>query len=143
MPRSISTPAASNASKRRRFTLPKSARVIRRKDFRRIYSRGSRASGKDITVVALRRPIEGHRVGLSVSKANGCAVIRNKIKRIFREAFRLERPTLPGQYDVVLIPRVHPEKYHLDDVRHELRRLLKRIHDGKGRQRSTARGNPR
>ncbi len=136
MPRSISTAAAGSASKRRSFTLPKSARVIRRQDFRRIYSRGSRVSGKDITVVALRRPDEGHRVGLSVSKANGCAVIRNKIKRILREAFRLERPTLPGQYDIVLIPRVHAEKYHLANVRQELHRLLKRIHDGKGRRRS-------
>ena len=143
MPRSISTAAANSATKRRRFTLPRSARVIRRKDFRRIYSRGSRASGKHITLVALRRLDEGHRVGLSVSKANGCAVVRNKIKRIFREAFRLERPALPGQYDVVLIPRVHPEKYDLADVRRELRRLLEKIHAGKGRQRSEPRGTSR
>ena len=143
MRRSICTAEESSTPKRRRFTLPSSARVIRRKDFRRIYARGSRASGKDLTIVALPRTTTGHRVGLSVSKANGCAVIRNKIKRIFREAFRLERPTLPGQFDVVMIPRVHPEKYRLVDVRRELRHLVERIHTGKGRKRAKPRGAPR
>jgi ribonuclease P protein component len=140
MPRNTSTERASSAV---RYTLPRSARVIRRKEFRRIYSRGSRAGGKDLIVVALRRSETGHRVGLSVSKANGCAVIRNKIKRIFREAFRLERPTLPGQYDVVMIPREHPEKYALRRVRKELRDLLGKIYAGKGRRRGSTRRDKR
>jgi len=86
-------------------------------------------------IVAYQRRETGHRLGLSVSKANGCAVIRNKIKRIFREAFRLERPTLPGNFDLILIPKQRPGKYQLDEVRAELRKLVGRIAAGKGRQR--------
>ena len=85
--------------------------------------------------MAYRRQGAGHRLGLSVSKANGCAVVRNKIKRIFREAFRLERPTLPGEYDLILIPRQRPGKYHLDEVRAELRKLVDKVATGKGRKR--------
>ena len=135
MRRSICTAEESSTPKRRRFTLPSSARVIRRKDFRRIYARGSRASGKDLTIVALPRTTTGHRVGLSVSKANGCAVIRNKIKRIFREAFRLCRPALAGNYDMVMIPQKVPGKYHLDLVRAELSHLVDQLEAGKGRRR--------
>ena len=124
------------------FGLPRTARVVRNRDFSRIYARGERAGGEHLTIVALRRREPGHRLGLSVSKANGCAVIRNKIKRIFREAFRLERPELPGSFDVVMIPRQRPGKYVLAEVRAELRRLLARIEAGKGRRR-TGRGRGR
>lgn len=109
--------------------------MLGNREFRRIYARGARAGGKDLTVVAYKRRDPGHRLGLSVSKANGCAVVRNKIKRIFREAFRLERPSLAGNYDLILIPKQRPGKYQLTEVRAELKRLVERIEAGKGRRR--------
>ena len=77
---------------------------------------------------------------MSVAKAHGCAVVRNKIKRVFREAFRLERPTLPGRYDLVMIPRLRPGKYLLLQVRRELSTLLRKIEAGKGRKRRGDKG---
>jgi ribonuclease P protein component len=47
----------------------------------------------------------GARLGLTVPKAVGNAVARNRIKRRLREAFRLHRPQLGGQWDIVLNPR--------------------------------------
>ena len=122
------------------YGLPRSYRVVRRSDFRRVYSRGRRAGGTHLILVALRRHDGGHRVGLSVAKAHGCAVVRNKIKRVFREAFRLERPTLPGRYDLVMIPRLRPGKYLLPQVRRELSTLLRKIEAGKGRKRRGDKG---
>ena len=87
-------------------------------------------------MIALRRSSScGARVGLSVSKDHGCAVRRNKIKRLLREAFRLERRGLPLDYDVVLIPRPRPEKLKLDELRAELLHLIARIAAGKGSRR--------
>ncbi len=144
MPGSISTAASGTTSGDGKvFGLPRNARVLLRKDFSRIYSRGLRAGGDNIIVVVLKRRDPGHRVGLSVAKIHGCAVVRNKIKRILREAFRLERPTLPGNYDIVLIPRQRTGKYHLRTVRVELRRLIQRVHAGKGRPRRPKRGSSR
>ena len=120
---------------RGRYALPRTSRVRTAREFRRVYSRGLRAGGDHLTIVALRRRADGHRLGLSVSKAHGPAVVRNKIKRVFREAFRLERPELPGAYDLVLIPRQRPGKYLLEEIRRELRRLVQRIESGKGRKR--------
>ena len=101
--------------------------MIRARDFRRIYSQGQRAHGRAVVVVAHRRSQPGHRLGLSVSKAHGRAVRRNKIKRILREAFRLERPTLPGRFDLILIPRQRTGKYDLSEVRAELVRLVQKL----------------
>jgi ribonuclease P protein component len=116
--------------------LPRTARLTTQREFRRVYGRGERATGRDLTVVLLRRRDGGHRLGVSVSKEHGSAVRRNKIKRLLREAFRLERPSLPGPFEVVLIPRPRPGKLLLASLRAELRELVSRIVAGRGRRRS-------
>ena len=80
-----------------------------------------------MVVVGLPRRDGGHRLGLSVSKDHGNAVRRGKIKRLLREAFRLERPTLPGGFDLVLIPRVDAGKLQLVTLRAELRTLVEQL----------------
>ncbi|MCB9880094.1 MAG: ribonuclease P protein component, partial [Planctomycetes bacterium] len=92
--------------------MPARLRLKTQRQFRAVYQRGGRAGGAWLTVVAWPRhdPTPGGpRVGLSVSKDHGGAVRRNKLKRILREAFRLERHRLPQQLDVVLIPKVRLE----------------------------------
>jgi len=42
------------------------------------------------------------RLGLTVPRAVGGAVVRNRIKRRFREAFRLHRTAIGAQWDIVL-----------------------------------------
>lgn len=123
-----------------RATLPRSARMITPADFKRVYGRGRRLAGELVLIVAHPRTEPGHRLGLSVSKDHGRAVRRNKIRRILREAFRLERPTLVGQYDVILIPRTPGTRYPLATLREELATLIARIDAGEGRVRGPRRG---
>jgi ribonuclease P protein component len=118
-----------------RLRLPATARLHSGRDFQRVYQRGQRAAGALLTVVALRsRSARGTRVGVSVSKDHGAAVRRNKIKRLLREAFRLERPRLPADFDLVLIPRPREGKLELAALRAELRALVARIAAGEGRR---------
>ena len=130
------TPTAGNDQGRHKYGLPHRARLITRHDFRRVYSRGLRVRSKHLVLVAWRRRRPGHRLGLAVSKEHGAAVRRNKIKRIFREAFRLCRPELAGNYDMVMIPQKVEGKYHLDLVQAELSHLVGQLEAGKGRRRS-------
>ena len=47
----------------------------------------------------------GARLGLTVPRAIGGSVVRNRIKRRFREAFRLHHAEIGAQWDIVLNPR--------------------------------------
>lgn len=108
--------------------LPRTARLLSARDFRRVYSRGRRANGRWFTVVGFRSRLGGGaRLGLSVSKDNGAAVCRNKIKRLLREAFRLERAQLPDNLELVLIPRPTEQKLELPLLRRELLALVQQL----------------
>ncbi len=116
-------------------TLPRVCRLLKSRDFRRVYSRGRRLTGRQVVVVALPRPDAPLRLGVSVSKDHGSAVRRNKVKRLLREAFRLERATLPPAFDLVLIPKTPGARLALATLRQELRQLVERLARGDGRAR--------
>lgn len=88
-----------------RYCFPKLEHLRKPAEFKAVYDR-KRSAGDDMLVVYGRRNGLGHRrVGLSVSRKVGGAVVRNRWKRLLREAYRLSRPDLPAGLDLVLIPR--------------------------------------
>jgi len=93
-----------NASPSQSF--PKSARLLRRADFVRVYEQGRRHFGPNMTFFYLER--EGAtrpRVGFTVSRALGGAVERNRIRRRVREAVRMNLAQLRRAADVVINPK--------------------------------------
>ena len=73
--------------------------------FDRAYARRKSASDAVLIVYAVENGLPHPRLGCSVSRKVGGAVVRNRHKRLFREAFRLEQDQLPPGVDLVLIPR--------------------------------------
>jgi ribonuclease P protein component len=100
-------------------------RLRHRADFKRTYDRRCTASDGVLLVFANRNGLDVPRLGLSVSRKVGPAVVRNRWKRRLREAFRLARPELPPGIDFVVIPKAptEPEFTRLQD---SLRRLARR-----------------
>lgn len=85
---------------------PRSARLLRRSDFERVYKQGRRHFAAHLTVFYLGREAgEDLRVGLTVSRALGGAVARNRMKRRLREAIRVTRPLQGLPADVVINPK--------------------------------------
>jgi ribonuclease P protein component len=80
-------------------------RIRRSADFQRAFRRRSSAADQWIVICGHPNGLPHPRLGLSVSRRLGGAVVRNRWKRLLREAFRLARPQLPGGIDLIVIPR--------------------------------------
>ena len=84
-------------------SFPKSRRLLRRPDFQSAYSEGVKFPGPYFLLFVRRRDDEGScRVGLTASRKVGNAVVRNRAKRLLREAVRRNWEAMPRCCDCVL-----------------------------------------
>ncbi|MFH1090059.1 MAG: ribonuclease P protein component [Pseudomonadota bacterium] len=88
------------------YGLAKSGRLRKRKDFLAASRQaGVRLETRSFLVLLRPNNLPQSRLGVTVSKKIGKAVVRNRIKRRLREFFRLNRPRLPEGYDYLIIAR--------------------------------------
>jgi len=105
------------------FTFRKAEHLRSPADFRRVYARRRSVSDDWLIVYARENDLPHLRLGLSVSRKVGPAVVRNRLRRLYREAFRLTRAELPLGLDLVLIPR-GGQKPTLGELKESLARLV-------------------
>jgi ribonuclease P protein component len=108
------------------FRFQKHEHLRRPADFRRVYDRRRSASDDWLIVYACENDLPHLRVGLSVSRKAGGAVQRNRLRRLYREAFRLTRHEMPTGLDLVLIPR-RAEEPTLEVLKQVLPQLVRRV----------------
>lgn len=106
------------------FAFRRAEHLRRPADFRRVYDRRRSASDGWLIVYACENGLAHSRLGLSVSRKVGNAVHRNRLRRLYREAFRLTRQELPAGLDLVLIPR-RPDEPTLEALKRALPRLVR------------------
>ena len=92
--------AASGGSSMQGF--PKRARLLRNAEFRKVYDQGRRRSLDFLVAFALENERSYSRIGLTVPRAVGCAVERNRVKRRLRESIRKRLAELGPGWDIVL-----------------------------------------
>ena len=78
-------------------------RIRRRPEFERVYQDGTRIAGRFMTVFMLANGRRAPRFGVAATRKLGCAVERNRVKRLAREIFR--RHKIADGYDIVVVPR--------------------------------------
>ena len=98
-------------------------RLKKQSDFQKLFSGGKRAFSPSLTVVY--RKSEKQIMGISVGKRHGKSVTRNKIKRLLREAYRLNIGEMKGSYSMVLIPKVCQE-YSFQTFQKHLQWIIKK-----------------
>lgn len=103
--------------------LPASQRVRKRSEFRRIQTGGERVVLPHFVLLldANPAPDATARLGITASRKIGNAVVRNRAKRLVREAFRSTRDLWPLGLDLVVIVRRFDQTLKLDDVVNEWR----------------------
>ena len=110
----------------KREAFPKSQRVLCRADFLRIQSTGKRLRKQHMVGLYVRRTDDNHRLGLVVSRKVGGAVVRNRVKRLFRETYR-RIPTPPRGLDVVVIARSSAADASAEHLASQFRGLIQEL----------------
>jgi len=111
---------------------PKSSRILRSADFRLVYDHGFRVSSPLFAAFCRARESDtnelggdwGARLGLTVPRAVGKAVVRNRIKRRLREVFRLHRAKIAPKWDIVLNPRRAALEAEFGQIEREMGRVI-------------------
>ena len=92
----------------RPYSFPKQERLLNRKDFVNLNRLGKKYHTKHFIVIAKKNRSGINRLGITVSKKIGNAVKRNRIKRLIREFFRLNKNRVPVSCDIVIIGKKIP-----------------------------------
>lgn len=100
-------------------------------EFQHVYRNGKRYDGVFITVFVLENDALNHRLGVTASKkALGKAVLRNRAKRLLRETFRSNEPSLSAltrNYDWVLNAKPAVLSQKLNAPREELEGIIEKV----------------
>jgi len=86
-------------------TFGRDERIRKKQDYLRIYEQGVRRHSKRFTVITCGNQLGIRRLGMTVGRKAGNAVERNRIKRLLREFFRLNKSRLPASLDIVIIAK--------------------------------------
>lgn len=105
--------------------LPPAERLLARRDFLLVQSKGRRLHGECFVLLVLDRG-DGmpSRIGVTVSRKVGNSVVRHRVKRWVRETFRRNKAVFPQSSDVVAIAREGKVPASFDAVQSELVTLV-------------------
>jgi ribonuclease P protein component len=110
-----------------RFTLTKADRLLQRREYIALSKCGRRIQNEHfIAYFSADRPGRS-RIGITVTKKVGPAVIRNRIKRLVREFFRLNRHRLSGKRDISIIAKRQAAGLYSKEAYRSLQEIADRI----------------
>lgn len=100
---------------------------MRRAEFEAVYRSGQRRSSSQFIVFYRANGQARSRFGISVKKAIGPAVVRNRIRRRIREILRRNQTEIPAGWDIVIHPRGSVAEAPFAPLEAELLSLLKSL----------------
>ena len=99
--------------------------MLRRGEFDAVYRAGKRRSSPHFTVFSRANGLSLSRFGVSIKKALGGAVVRNRMRRRIREMVRCHRAEMPRGWDIVIHPKSGVEQAEFAALTAEFLRLVR------------------
>lgn len=87
------------------LTLPRKRIIKRRSDFQRVYRIGRSYANRYFVLYVFPAANVRGQVGFAAGKKLGCAVVRNRVKRLLRESYRLHQELLRDDVALLLVGR--------------------------------------
>ena len=94
--------------------------------FRRLYYRGKAYGSPYFVLYVMHTGTKVNRIGFTVSKKIGKAVVRNRARRLMYESFRLYEPQIKQGYYMVMTARAAILKTDFETIRRTLENVLKK-----------------
>jgi len=101
-------------------------RLTRSEDFKRVRRSGKSYAHPLVVLIVQKSEQPRLRVGVAAGRTVGTAVLRNRSKRLLREAMRTLVPNIASGLDLILIARPRLVSASLDETRQVLLNLLQR-----------------
>ncbi|WP_163539643.1 ribonuclease P protein component [Gracilibacillus sp. YIM 98692] len=109
--------------------MKKAFRIKKNTEFQKVFKKGASFANRQLVIYYLYNEQQLHyRVGLSVSKRIGNAVVRNQIKRYIRQAFTDMDHRIKPTYDIVIIARKPTRNMNYHEIKKSLSHLLYKTH---------------
>ena len=110
-----------------KLTLKRERMLKRRNEFQRVYHKGKSFAGRHLILYVFKNYHgEKDRLGFAAGKKLGCAAVRNRVKRLLREAARLEQGRIPQGVTLLLVGRAAAAKAKSPEVQADFVNLLRR-----------------
>jgi ribonuclease P protein component len=77
-------------------------RIVRASDYRSIYGTGQKVHAERLVLYGRENGLDHSRLGMTVSRRVGKAVVRNRVKRLLREIFRKSADDIPNHFDFIV-----------------------------------------
>ena len=108
--------------------MKKKYRIKKNDEFQEVFKQGTSVANRQFVIYVLDKPEQAYfRIGLSVSKKIGKAVVRNRVKRYVRQVFHEERDRIQTGKDYVIIARVPVATMEYEEVKKSLLHVLRRV----------------
>lgn len=97
-------------------------------EFQEVFKSGKWYSSDILVIYSKKINSEVNKVGVAVSKKIGKSVVRNRLKRLAREAYRLNEDKLQAGYNIVIVYKnsINPDELNFEKVEKELCKCLKK-----------------
>lgn len=107
--------------------MKKKFRIKKNEEFQQVFQKGESFANRQFVIYMLNKKEQDYfRIGLSVSKKIGNAVMRNQIKRYIRQAFLELDEQVAKERDYVIIARKPAAQMDYSEVKSSLIHVLKR-----------------
>lgn len=97
------------------------------RDFVRLYKRGKSQVHPLLVTYLSKNRFGKTRVGITATKKVGCAVKRNRAKRVIRAAYRTLPQGLPTGYDIIFVARTRTTACKMQQLRDAMAQQLQRL----------------